>query len=195
MGEVRGLICAGGEATRLGELTRVANKHLLPIGRWPMIYYPLQLLQLAGVREVLVVTGKGGVGKTTIAAGLASAFAVAGRRTLVLEVDPRENAHRMLGLPPSGGQVTEAAPRLWLQNLRPRDVLDGIVREQVRVGPIARRVLESEVYRHFAEGAPGLSFLGHGMAVNNHGGGDGFSWDTEKDRSDVTRGGGNGGHP
>ena len=44
----RGLICAGGEATRLGELTRVANKHLLPVGRWPMIYYPLQLLQLAG---------------------------------------------------------------------------------------------------------------------------------------------------
>ena len=54
----KGLICAGGEATRLGELTRVANKHLLPVGRWPMIYYPLQLLERAGVREVLVVTGK-----------------------------------------------------------------------------------------------------------------------------------------
>jgi glucose-1-phosphate thymidylyltransferase len=54
----KGLICAGGEATRLGELTRVANKHLLPVGRWPMIYYPLQLLQLAGIHEVLVVTGK-----------------------------------------------------------------------------------------------------------------------------------------
>jgi glucose-1-phosphate thymidylyltransferase len=63
MAEVRGLICAGGEATRLGELTRVANKHLLPIGRWPMIYYPLQLLQLAGVREVLVVTGKAHAGQ------------------------------------------------------------------------------------------------------------------------------------
>jgi len=55
---VKGLLCAGGEATRLGELTRVANKHLLPVGRWPMVYYPLQLLQLAGVRQVLVVTGK-----------------------------------------------------------------------------------------------------------------------------------------
>ncbi len=55
---VKGLICAGGEATRLGELTRVANKHLLPVGSWPMIYYPLQLLQLAGIREVLVVTGQ-----------------------------------------------------------------------------------------------------------------------------------------
>jgi glucose-1-phosphate thymidylyltransferase len=55
---VKGLLCAGGEATRLGELTRVANKHLLPVGRWPMVYYPLQLLELAGIREVLVVTGK-----------------------------------------------------------------------------------------------------------------------------------------
>jgi glucose-1-phosphate thymidylyltransferase len=55
---LKGLICAGGEATRLQELTRVTNKHLLPIGRWPMVYYPLQLLQLAGIREVLIVTGK-----------------------------------------------------------------------------------------------------------------------------------------
>jgi glucose-1-phosphate thymidylyltransferase len=59
----RGLICAGGEATRLGELTRVANKHLLPVGSWPMIYYPLQLLQLAGIRDVLLVTGKGHAGQ------------------------------------------------------------------------------------------------------------------------------------
>ena len=44
---MKGLVCAGGEATRLGELTRVANKHLLPVGSWPMIYYPLQLLQRA----------------------------------------------------------------------------------------------------------------------------------------------------
>jgi glucose-1-phosphate thymidylyltransferase len=55
---MKGLICAGGTATRLEELTRVTNKHLLPVGRWPMVYYPLQLLQRAGVNEVLLVTGK-----------------------------------------------------------------------------------------------------------------------------------------
>ncbi len=60
---IRGLICAGGEATRLEELTRASNKHLLPIGRWPMIYYPLQLLQIAGIREVLIVTGQGHAGQ------------------------------------------------------------------------------------------------------------------------------------
>ncbi len=36
----------------------MTNKHLLPVGRWPMVYYPLQLLQRVGVREVLLVTGK-----------------------------------------------------------------------------------------------------------------------------------------
>ena len=59
----KGLIAAGGEATRLGELTRVVNKHLLPVGAWPMIFYPLQLLQLVGVREVLIVTGQGHAGQ------------------------------------------------------------------------------------------------------------------------------------
>jgi glucose-1-phosphate thymidylyltransferase len=62
-GKVKGLIAAGGEATRLGELTRVSNKHLLPVASWPMVYYPLQLLQLAGVREVLLVTGKAHAGQ------------------------------------------------------------------------------------------------------------------------------------
>ena len=55
---MKGLIAAGGNATRLAELTRVTNKHLLPVGRWPMVYYPLQLLQTVGVHEVLIVTGQ-----------------------------------------------------------------------------------------------------------------------------------------
>ncbi len=55
---MKGLICAGGSATRLEELTRVTNKHLLPVGRWPMVYYPLQLLERLGVRDILLVTGQ-----------------------------------------------------------------------------------------------------------------------------------------
>ena len=60
---MKGLVCAGGEATRLGELTRVTNKHLLPVGRWPMVIYPLQLLERAGAHDVLLVTGKGHAGQ------------------------------------------------------------------------------------------------------------------------------------
>ena len=55
---MKGLIAAGGNATRLAELTRVTNKHLLPVGSWPMVYYPLQLLQRVGVTEILIVTGQ-----------------------------------------------------------------------------------------------------------------------------------------
>jgi glucose-1-phosphate thymidylyltransferase len=58
----RGLICAGGEATRLQELTRITNKHLLPVGRWPMVYYPLELMERLGIRDVLIVTGQGHAG-------------------------------------------------------------------------------------------------------------------------------------
>jgi len=122
------------------------------------------LIDSLASRQLVVVTGKGGVGKTTVAVALGAALAGAGRRTLVLEVDPRENAHRMLGVAPSGGEIAPVRPRLFLQNLRPRAVLDQLVREQVRIGPVVRRILSSEVYRHFAEGAPGfkeLAILGH----------------------------------
>ncbi len=126
------------------------------------------LLDTLATRQLLVVTGKGGVGKTTVAVALGAALAEAGRRTLVLEVDPRENAHRLLGVAPSGGEVTAVGQRLFLQNLRPRAVLDQLVREQVRIGPVVRRVLGSEIYRHFAEGAPGfkeLAVLGHALRM------------------------------
>src|SRR3954469_18511922 len=79
---MKGLVCAGGEATRLGELTRVTNKHLLPVGRWPMVYYPLQLLQLAGIRDVLVVTGKGHAGQMIALLGDGPPTVPAGAATL-----------------------------------------------------------------------------------------------------------------
>lgn len=48
---------AGGLGTRLGPLTRIVNKHLLPVYDKPMIYYPIQALVNAGIRDILVVTG------------------------------------------------------------------------------------------------------------------------------------------
>ncbi len=119
-------------------------------------------------RRLLVVTGKGGVGKTAVSGALARALSGGGRRVLVIEVDPRENLHRMFDLPPSGGEIVAAGGGLWLQNLKPRQVLDAIVRERVRIAALARRVLESQVYRHFAEGAPGLeqvAVLGHAFRL------------------------------
>ncbi|MEO6350324.1 MAG: sugar phosphate nucleotidyltransferase [Candidatus Limnocylindrales bacterium] len=59
---MKGLILAGGTATRLDPLTRVINKHLLPIYDRPMIFYPIETLRGMGVREVMVVLGGRSVG-------------------------------------------------------------------------------------------------------------------------------------
>ena len=55
--DLRGIILAGGTGSRLRPLTKVTNKHLLPIGRKPMIYYPIEKLTSIGIREILIVTG------------------------------------------------------------------------------------------------------------------------------------------
>lgn len=54
---MRGVILVGGLGTRLLPMTRVTNKHLLPIWRYPMVYYPLYNLVEAGVRDIMIVTG------------------------------------------------------------------------------------------------------------------------------------------
>lgn len=57
MAEIRGVILAGGLGSRLLPNTRVTNKHLLPVYDQPMIYYPIQTLTQAGIKDILVVTG------------------------------------------------------------------------------------------------------------------------------------------
>lgn len=54
---MKGVILAGGTGSRLYPLTKVTNKHLLPIGRKPMIYYPIEKLLEAGIKRILIVTG------------------------------------------------------------------------------------------------------------------------------------------
>jgi glucose-1-phosphate thymidylyltransferase len=54
---MRGIVLAGGKGTRLGELTRVTNKHLLPVGEYPMVYHPLKKIVGAGIKDVLLVSG------------------------------------------------------------------------------------------------------------------------------------------
>src|SRR5258707_14511586 len=54
---IRGVILAGGKGTRLGELTKITNKHLLPVGPYPMVYHPLKKLVGAGIKDILLVSG------------------------------------------------------------------------------------------------------------------------------------------
>lgn len=54
---IKGVILAGGTGSRLFPLTKVTNKHLLPVGRMPMIYHPIKKMTEAGIEEILIVTG------------------------------------------------------------------------------------------------------------------------------------------
>ena len=130
-------------------------------------------LQPLQQRKLVVVTGKGGVGKSALTSALGRLLAAAGRRTLMLEVDPRENLHQLLGVAPSGGEIVpvdrgDTDGRLFLQNLKPHEVVDWVVRKQVKIEMIVERVQKSPVYHRFVEGAPGLkemAILGHALRL------------------------------
>ncbi len=60
---MKGIILAGGTGSRLDPLTRVINKHLLPVYNKPMIYYPITTLVKAGIKDIMIVSGKGHAGQ------------------------------------------------------------------------------------------------------------------------------------
>jgi glucose-1-phosphate thymidylyltransferase len=59
---MKGVILAGGTGSRLYPLTKVTNKHLLPVYDKPMIYYPMETLISAGIKDIMIVSGKGHAG-------------------------------------------------------------------------------------------------------------------------------------
>src|SRR5665647_1568616 len=55
---MKGIILAGGSGSRLHPLTKVTNKHLLPVGRYPMINHPIARMKEAGIEDIMIITGK-----------------------------------------------------------------------------------------------------------------------------------------
>jgi len=128
----------------------------------------MTLLDTLARRQLIAVTGKGGVGKTTLAATLGVLLAEAGRQVLLLEADPRESLHQALGTEPSDGVVVDAGAGLRMQNLQPRAIIEELVAERVHLGFVARRITHSQAFRHFVAGAPGFkeaALLGYAYRV------------------------------
>ena len=73
---MKGIILAGGTGSRLYPLTKVTNKHLLPVGRYPMIYHSIYKLKEAGIQDILVVTGKDHMGDVVNLLGSGKEFGV-----------------------------------------------------------------------------------------------------------------------
>lgn len=71
---MKGVILAGGLGSRLSPLTKVTNKHLLPIYKKPMIYYPIECLVKAGIDDILIVTGGNSAGDFLKLLGNGKAF-------------------------------------------------------------------------------------------------------------------------
>src|SRR2546429_5105095 len=71
---MKGVILAGGTGSRLHPLTRITNKHLLPVYDKPMIFYPIEALVSAGIDEIMVVTGGNHAGEFLPLLGNGSEF-------------------------------------------------------------------------------------------------------------------------
>jgi anion-transporting ArsA/GET3 family ATPase len=109
-------------------------------------------------RRLLVIAGKGGVGRTTVAAALALAAARAGKRALICQTKAKERLSHLFGLRPGsiGPEVTPVRDGLWAVNMVPQMALREYGTMVLRSELIARQVLENRVSRAFLKAVPGL---------------------------------------
>jgi hypothetical protein len=110
-------------------------------------------------RRLVVVTGKGGVGKSTVSAALALLAARAGKRVLVCEVNAQERIAPLLGAPPAGGTVREAVPGISTVNVTPHDAMREYGLMVLKFKTIYDAVFENRLVRYFVRVVPSLAEL------------------------------------
>jgi len=71
---MKGVILAGGTGSRLAPLTNIFNKHILPVGRKPMIQYAIENLVESGINDILIITGYNHVGQIASLVGSGKSF-------------------------------------------------------------------------------------------------------------------------
>jgi len=108
-------------------------------------------------RRLVVVTGKGGVGKTTISAALGLAAARMGKRTVICEVAEQERITQAFGRPAAGFRETLVAPGLHALSINPEDAKEEWVRRQLRSGALSALLSGSRIFQYLTAAAPGLT--------------------------------------
>jgi anion-transporting ArsA/GET3 family ATPase len=107
-------------------------------------------------RRLVFVTGKGGVGKTSVASAIGWLAAARGQRTLVCEVDAKGNLADFLGLPPLGFEPTEVRPNLWAMAMDTEASLREYLRLNLRVPFVTRLGPVARTFDFVANAAPGV---------------------------------------
>lgn len=110
-------------------------------------------------KRLVIVTGKGGVGKTTVAAALAISSAREGKRTLVCEVNTKERVTQLLGKAEAGPEVTSLEENLWAVNVRPQEALREYALMVLKFESIYSAVFENRVVQYFLRFIPSLQEL------------------------------------
>ncbi|MGK2877023.1 MAG: ArsA family ATPase [Solirubrobacterales bacterium] len=109
--------------------------------------------------RLLFVTGKGGVGKTTVAAALGLAAAHAGLRTIVCELDARERLHSLFNVSTRGFEEVELVPDLHAIAIDPEHAIEEYLLLQIKVRPVYDMLFKNRVFDYFAAATPGLAEL------------------------------------
>ncbi|MBI5116264.1 ArsA family ATPase [Candidatus Poribacteria bacterium] len=107
-------------------------------------------------KRLLFVSGKGGVGKSTVCAALGLAASRMGKRPLIVEMDEKERISRLFGSPEVGYDGAFVYQNIFVRNLLPMNVMDEFVEIQVGIKRIARQIIGSPIYQYFVLAAPGL---------------------------------------
>jgi len=108
-------------------------------------------------RRLVVVTGKGGTGKSTMSAAVALAAARRGKRVLVCEVVAKERVASLFGKPPSGPTIRELLPNLYSVHVRPREAMREYGLMILKYETLYRLAFENAAARYFLAAAPSLA--------------------------------------
>jgi anion-transporting ArsA/GET3 family ATPase len=110
---------------------------------------------LEGKRFVLV-TGKGGVGKTTVSAAQAVRLAASGKRVLVAMCNAKERLSVMLGAPPIGPDVVPVGPGIWAVNMQPEKAIEEYGMLVLRSRMLSKTLFDNKYLRAFLRAVPGM---------------------------------------